>query len=238
MRSEKPYAGAVLVAGGTGSRLKAGCNKARVMLAGLPLFMHSLKTLMAAPCVAEVCLVCHADDLDQLSRRLALAGPWPKPLCLAEGGAERQDSVRAGALALAGRHAVLLVHDSARPFASQQLVAACAKAARRGACAIAAAPVKDSIKRLRGSKVESLPRHELWAAQTPQALPLKAYLKASARAARRGWRFTDEAGLAGKAGIPVRLVKSGDENFKVTTPQDLALARQLLTGAKRKGGKG
>jgi len=238
MRSEKPFVGAVLVAGGTGSRLKAGRNKARVMLAGQPLFMHSLKLLMAAPSVAEVCLVCHADDLRLLSRRLALAGPWAKPLCLAEGGAERQDSVRHGALALGTRPAVLLVHDSARPFASLSLFAACAKQARRGVCAIAAAPVKDSIKRLRGGKVESLPRQELWAAQTPQALPLLAYLKASARAASQGWRFTDEAGLAGRAGIPVRLVPSGDENFKVTTPQDLALARQLLSGARRKGGKG
>ena len=238
MRPERPYVGAVLVAGGTGSRLKAGRNKARVMLAGQPLFMHSLKLLMAAPCVAEVCLVCQADDQDLHFGQLAQAGPWPKPLALAEGGAERQDSVRAGALALPGQPAVLLVHDSARPFVSAALVAACAQAARRGACAIAAAPVKDSIKRLRGGRVESLPRQELWAAQTPQALPLKAYLKASARAVAKGWRFTDEAGLAGKAGIPVRLVKSGDENFKVTTPQDLALARQLLSGARRKGGKG
>jgi 2-C-methyl-D-erythritol 4-phosphate cytidylyltransferase len=236
VRFEQPFAGAVLVAAGTGSRLQAGRNKARVLLGGQPLFMHSLKTLMAAPCVAEVCLVCHLSDLQELARALARRG-WPKPLCLAQGGAERQDSVHHGALALSGRHPVLLVHDAARPFAGVELVQACAQAARKGACAVAATPVKDSIKRLRKGKVESLARQELWAAQTPQALPYAAYLKAAQRALKAGWRFTDEAGLAERAGLKTVLVPSTGANFKVTTPEDLALARQVLARASRKGGR-
>ena len=143
--------------------------------------------------------------------------------------------MRHGALALSTQPLVLLVHDAARPFASLGLVEACAKAARKGACAVAAVPVKDSIKQLRKGRVSSLKREELWTAQTPQALPVRAYMKAAQRAYAKGQAFTDEAGLAEQAKVKVVLVPSDYSNFKVTTPEDLALARQALSGRKKGG---
>jgi 2-C-methyl-D-erythritol 4-phosphate cytidylyltransferase len=150
---------------------------------------------------------------------------------VAAGGAQRQDSVANGARALKTGVEVVLVHDAARPFVSAKLVARCAKSALKQGSGIAAVRVKDTIKWARGNKVQSLPRQELWAAQTPQAANKSWYLKALARAGRSGAVFTDEAGLLEAAGFPVKLVQGEYENIKITTPEDLVTAN-MIAGKK------
>jgi 2-C-methyl-D-erythritol 4-phosphate cytidylyltransferase len=224
MKKTKANTGAILVAAGLGSRLGAGTRKAMVRLAGKPMLAHALDTLMQASCVAEVVVVAHVQDLKALAQ-WASKRPWPKPLSLAQGGDTRQESVWHGAQVLGQAHAVILVHDAARPFVTKRQVESCAAGAAQGACALLAVPVKDSIKRQIGKKVRGLKREELWAAQTPQALPAKDYFKAQHKAQCLKKTATDEAGLAELIGLKQALVMGAYDNFKVTTPEDLALAK-------------
>jgi 2-C-methyl-D-erythritol 4-phosphate cytidylyltransferase len=216
----KAVAGAILVAAGSGRRLKSKTRKAFVPLAGKPLFQWSLQVLERSAWVGEITLVVHAGDVVRL-------GAWVREhrkVRVVEGGEERQDSVQEGLRALQGSWPVILVHDAARPFASQELVQACVESALKRGSGIAAVPVKDSIKRLRQGKVSGLPRHELWAAQTPQAIRREWLEAAYAWAAKKRFLATDEAGLLEAFGKPVTLVESSDDNFKVTTPVDLKMA--------------
>jgi 2-C-methyl-D-erythritol 4-phosphate cytidylyltransferase len=225
------YAGAVIVAAGKGSRLKAGTRKAKILLAGRPLFAWSQKTLSRCPCIGEICLVSHPRDLS-LMRAFARRFPSRVPVRVVPGGAQRQESVAQGVWGLQGNWKVILAHDAARPFASAALVKACAETAMKQGCGVAAVPVKDTIKRQRAGKVESLPRHELWAAQTPQACRASWLKDALAWAGQRKKLFTDEAGLLEAFGKRVCLVEGEFSNLKITTPEDLALAKGLA--AKRR----
>lgn len=210
--------GLIVVAAGRGERL--GQDKAWVPLGGRPLVAHSLGAL-ARPPVERVVLVVAAE---RLAAGRALAAQAAVPTIAVVGGARRQDSVRAGLLAL-GPCAWVAVHDAARPFADHALLLRTLEAARATGAAVAAVPVQDTIKRVRdGRVVETLARAELWAAQTPQVFrgPLlaRAHREATTEA-------TDDATLVERLGVPVAVAAGAYVNIKVTTPDDLVLARLL-----------
>jgi 2-C-methyl-D-erythritol 4-phosphate cytidylyltransferase len=146
-----------------------------------------------------------------------------------EGGERRQDSVERGVRRLPAGFDPVLVHDAARPLVAPALVEATATAARRHGGAIAASPVVDTIKEVRGGRVvRTVDRSRLWRAETPQAFR-RAWLEVGlARAARDGFHGTDDAALVERLGRPVRVVPSEGWNLKVTTPADLEAARALL----------
>lgn len=226
----KPCAGAILLAAGTGSRLKSRVRKGLVKLQGKPLFTWALQTLLTAPEIGEIVLTAHPHDLAEMAARVKGAGRGVKVVA---GGATRQDSVRCGLDALAGRWPVTLVHDSARPFLKAGLVSDCVSSALAHGSGIAASEVKDSIKWLKGKKVVSLPRAELRAAQTPQAARTLWLRSSHAWAQKTGYQATDEAGLLEACGRAVKLVPSSSENIKVTTPEDLVLAGLLARNFRR-----
>ncbi|MCB9896895.1 MAG: 2-C-methyl-D-erythritol 4-phosphate cytidylyltransferase [Planctomycetes bacterium] len=223
----------VVVAAGSGTRLGAPVRKALVELGGVPLVLHTLRRVLAWPAVGEVVLVVHPSDRATLG---ALVAGLPRGVHLVDGGARRQDSVAAGVAALPETVDVVLVHDAARPFVPIDRLDALADAARDAGCALLAVPVSDTIKRARGdahARVDAtVPRHDLWAAQTPQAFRRAELLALLAQAAREGREVTDEAGLFESAGRAVHLVEGSRLNFKVTTPDDLALAEALLASER------
>ncbi len=223
-------AGAILVAAGSGVRLKAGVRKAWVRLGGRPLLAWALRALDASPRVGEIALVVHPEDLRLAAAFVARRRGLPKPVHLAVGGRERQDSVAHGLQALRGAWPAVLVQDAGRPFMRPHRVQAWVDSALSRGSGIAAVPVKDSIKRARSGRVESLPRAELWAAQTPQALRRGWLEKAQDWAQKGRRRFTDEAGLVEAWGRRVHLVQAYYENMKVTTPEDLVVAKALSAG--------
>lgn len=152
------------------------------------------------------------------------------------GGAARSQSVL-NALVVADPGAeVVVVHDAARPLVSAGLIEDCIAALDqdgRWDAAIAAAPVKDTVKRsLDGVAVAETPaRSELWAVQTPQVFRREALERALGRPAAELAAASDDAMLVEADGGRVRLVHCQSENFKVTTPADLALAGQILGAA-------
>jgi 2-C-methyl-D-erythritol 4-phosphate cytidylyltransferase/2-C-methyl-D-erythritol 2,4-cyclodiphosphate synthase len=217
----------LVVAAGRGHRLGGALPKQYLPLAGRPVLRHSLEVFAQHPAVDAVRVVIHPDDLDlyqAAARGLDLLSP-------VDGGATRQDSVRLGLESLSAlRPRRVLIHDAARPFADAALVQRMVSALDEGPGAIPALPVADTLKRgAEGVILETVDRHALWRAQTPQAFRYDEILAAHRAAAGR--ELTDDAAVAEAAGLSVALVPGAEENFKVTTEADLRRAERLLAPA-------
>lgn len=217
----------VVPAAGRGDRLGADRPKALVELAGEPLLLHAVRRA-AASGVVDVVVVVVPDGAVDVVR--ALLTPLLLPdLRVVPGGAERQDSVRLGLLAVDDDVDVVLVHDAARCLTPPDVFVAVVEAVRAGAVAVVPAlPVTDTVKRVRGDLVvETVDRSELVAVQTPQGFAPGPLVRAH-EAARGAAPATDDAGMLESLGHPVRTVPGAELAFKVTRPLDLVLAAALL----------
>jgi 2-C-methyl-D-erythritol 4-phosphate cytidylyltransferase len=163
---------------------------------------------------------------------------WLRPLVgdrlrLVAGGTERGDSVRAALAALPAACSVVLVHDAARPLVSVDTIEAVIALARRGAGAVAAVPLGDTLKSVPDGPNSftirsTIPRAGLWRAQTPQGFP-RALLERAAEAARAdGVQTTDDAEMVERIGGVVQVVPDQSTNLKLTTQGDFDLAEALL----------
>ncbi len=215
---------ALVVAAGRGTRLGGPRPKQYLPLAGQPLLRYSLATLAAHPAIDHVRVVFNPDDrglYEDAARGLDL-------LPAVAGGAARQDSVRLGLESL-GEFAPqrVLIHDGARPFLDGATIERVLSALDSAAGAIPALPLRDTVKRgAEGQIVETLDRSALWRAQTPQGFHYQPILAAHRAAAGRD--LSDDAAVAERAGLAVRLVEGNEENFKVTTAEDLAAAERVI----------
>jgi 2-C-methyl-D-erythritol 4-phosphate cytidylyltransferase len=214
---------AVIAAAGSGERLGAGGPKALVEVGGRPLLAWSVEALQAAESVGDVVVAAPRGHEDAIA---AIANGCQ----VVTGGDSRSESV-ANALELA-EDELVCVHDAARPLATAELFdAAIRELADDPDCdgLIAAAPVADTLKRgLAGRVIETVPRAELWAAQTPQIFrtdALRDALRADAEALAGA---TDDASLVEAAGGVVRLFPVAEPNPKVTTKRDLTVVAALL----------
>lgn len=227
---------ALIVAAGSGERLGAGRPKALVELGGRPLFTWSLEALRATSGVERVAIAMPGDcDIAGVDFDTAAPGS-PLVLCVG-GGATRSESVLR-ALDAVGPGDPVVVHDAARALVTPALAESVIAALKRDTdahAAIAAMPVTDTIKRVGadGAVSETLERRELWAVQTPQVFRRAALEHSLDVPAAELARATDDAWLIERAGGKVIVVRASDENLKVTTPLDLALAELLL--ARRSG---
>jgi len=212
---------AILVAAGTGSRFGAETPKQFLTLLGQPVIRHAAIALIEAG--AEVQPVGDAALIG-----VALDGLPHLPTV--PGGASRQDSVRAGLLALKPHApAVVLVHDAARPIIPPGTVPALLEALDRFAGAIPAAPVADTLKRAdNGTILETVPREGLFRAQTPQAFRYEVLLAAH-HAEVTG--STDDASLLEALGQTVAIVAGSEANIKLTYPDDLARLEAAMSPA-------
>lgn len=231
--------GAVLAAGGSSSRMGGVRSKVLEDLGGQPVLCRSLTALLLCEYVDEVCIVCRQEDMEEISRlaaRLSTGLSTGKRVEFALGGRDRQTSVWNGVQALSGDSDYLLIHDGARPFASGELFSAVCEDALTHGAATAAVPSKDTCKISDASGfVESTPdRDRLMAVQTPQAFKRELYLYAAEKARTQGKSYTDDCQLVEAAGGQVKLTPSGYQNFKLTTPEDLLLARAIV-GERSRG---
>lgn len=228
---------ALVLAAGRGERLGAEVPKGFVPLAGAALLVRSLRALAAAPCIDLLQPVLPADAGARwraLAAELAGLGGLREPVA---GGAERQDSVAAGLAALPPEAEWVAVHDAARCLVRPADVERVVAAARESGAALLAVPVRDTIKRVRGGAVvETPPRAECWAAQTPQVFRTELLREALAKAAAAGFRATDDASLVERLGVPVRVVEGDPGNVKITTPADLRAAEARLAEPADGGG--
>ncbi len=212
--------GAVLVAAGRSTRM--GLDKLWTLLGDRLVLTWSLDALAASGALDRLALVVSRERVSDARRLLGRPGV---PLTVIAGGERRRDSVAVGVDAL-GDQDWVLVHDAARPFVDRDLILRGLDAARETGAAVAGLPVRDTIKRVSGRDVvETLRREELWAVQTPQVFRRELL---SAALASSDDDVTDEAALVERMGKTVRVYLGDVANFKITTREDLSLARALL----------
>jgi 2-C-methyl-D-erythritol 4-phosphate cytidylyltransferase/2-C-methyl-D-erythritol 2,4-cyclodiphosphate synthase len=214
---------ALLMAAGSGSRFGAAEPKQFLPLLGKPVLRHAAEALLADGAVQALLPVVVPG---QAERVMAMLEGLP---CLpaVEGGASRQESVRAGLEALADQAPdAVLVHDAARPILPPGSIPALLAALEIHPGAVPAQPVTDTLKAGEdGTILRTVPRAGLYRAQTPQAFRFAALLEAQ-RAAQH--EATDDASLLEAAGLKVALLPGSESNLKVTYPEDLARAEAAL----------
>ena len=197
-----------------------------------PVIVETLLVFQSTPEVNEIILVTSESDLS-LSESLVKKHAITKVKKVVAGGRERQDSIRNGLLSVDPDAEVIVVHDGVRPFVTSRIIRETVETAKEKGAAIAAVPVKDTVKSVdEGVIGRTVPRDNLWLAQTPQTFSASLLKRAYAAAGERGFIGTDDASLVEALGEEVRIVMGDYRNIKITTPEDLLFAEAIL---KEKG---
>lgn len=220
------HVSAIIAAAGQGVRLGGDWPKQFLSLGGRPILERSVDVFMLSDRITEVVVAVPPDAVEDVPEYLR---GRVKPIQIVEGGARRQDSVARAFALVSGRADVVVIHDAARPLVSADLIRRAVDAAVEFGAAIVALPASDTVKRGGADRiiVETLPRGEMFLAQTPQAFRVGILRDALAQA-NSSIEATDEAALAERAGHRVRLIDGDPRNIKITTLDDLAAAERLI----------
>lgn len=216
-------AGAVILAAGVSRRM--GFDKMMADLGGMPVLARTVAVFEACPEVQQIVLVMGSDNLEW-GKSLVTRFRWTKVSRVCVGGTHRQDSAIRGLRELHGCRWVA-IHDGARPLVDRDIIARGLKEAAQTGAAIAAVPVKDTIKVVdhKGFIASTPSRATLWAAQTPQVFRYDLIVGAYERLAEE---VTDDAQALELAGLPVKVYMGSYDNIKITTPEDLEVADVVL----------
>ena len=239
------HVSAIIAAGGRGARFGGPQPKQLLTLAGRPILQHSVDAFLRSDDVSEIVVALPAELAADPPAYLRDPGPGggrpaSKPIRVVEGGERRQDSVANAFASVDPRCDVVVIHDAARPLVTADLIRRTVEAAAEHGAAIAATAATDTVKRAAADRVivATLPRTEIYLAQTPQAFRTSVLRDALTRAQGGAQtEATDEAMLVERAGHPVHIVESNPRNIKVTTPEDMLLAEAIAQqGQQRQQG--
>jgi len=221
---------AIIVAAGKGTRMQDPVRKQYQPLAGLPILTHSISAFSKSDLVDSIYLVVPRDDFDFCRQNILdpiKLGPKTR---LVAGGARRQESVYRGLQQLDPGCRLVVIHDGVRPFVQPDQITACIKGARQAGACILGIPAYDTLKRVDPSEniVDTVARDAIWLAQTPQAFRYDLIQKAHEQARLDGHQGTDDASLVERLGTPVKIIRGSRSNIKITTKEDLQIARAML----------
>ena len=231
-----PFTSAVILAGGIGSRMRAGehtapeaVTKQFIALDGEPVILRTVRMFEECPTVDEIILVVREEERALYAPMLSRA-EITKVRKIVPGGETRQDSAYAGLLAVDRSCAFIAIHDGARPLITPDQITAVAREAYRIGAAAAASRVKDTVKITEGAGYvkETPDRTQVWAASTPQIFKVEEYRAAVYLGRENKRTVTDDCGLVEAVGFPVKLVDIGYQNLKITTREDLYFAEAIL----------
>ncbi|MDH3974628.1 MAG: 2-C-methyl-D-erythritol 4-phosphate cytidylyltransferase [Deltaproteobacteria bacterium] len=223
-----PHVTAVIPAAGSGKRMGGNKSKQYLEIASRPIIAHTLQVFQEASFVDDIILVSPAAEIP-FSRELVSNYGISKVVSIAEGGAERQDSIKKGLETIESSTDIVIVHDGVRPFIKSDILKASVNVALEYGAALVAVPVKDTVKKVNGgSVIETVPRNKLWLAQTPQTFSYDLIMAAYKNAFLKGIIGTDDASLVEILGKEVRIVMGSYDNIKITTPEDLLFAEAIL----------
>ncbi|MCM1174370.1 MAG: 2-C-methyl-D-erythritol 4-phosphate cytidylyltransferase [Blautia sp.] len=227
---------AVVLAAGAGKRMRSDVRKQYLLLQGRPVIYYALRTFQDS-FIDEIVLVVGQGETEYCRREIAEKYHFSKVKQIVEGGKERYHSVANGLKAVAGEGYVF-IHDGARPFVTGEILRRSYEAVRKYHACVVGMPVKDTIKIVdKDCFAKETPNREtVWQVQTPQvftiALAKEAYDKLLLKEAElktRGIRITDDAMVVETLlNHPVKLVEGSYGNIKITTPEDLHIARSFL----------
>ncbi len=210
---------AIIVAGGTGSRM--GRPKQLLPVGGVPVVVRSIEAFKQCPYVREIIVVTPPENRATVEK-------FVPGVVFADPGSTRLASVQQGFCKVSPQAEVVAVHDGARPLVRPQDITACLQAAYTHQAAVLAVPMKDTVKTVRNRAVTGTPdRSTLWAAQTPQCYRREVLAQALEKFGHET-NATDESQLVEKLGVSVQVVEGNYQNFKITTPEDLLFAEALV----------
>lgn len=217
----------IVAAAGKGKRMGMPINKQYALLAGKPVLVHTLEKL---PAFKEILVVVAPGEEEYCKKNVLKPYNLGDKVKVVSGGEERQDSVFNALKSLPSSTDIVVIHDGARPFVSQEVLKEAIEAAAEHGASITAVPVKDTIKtgNLREFVVDTPPRDLLWSVQTPQAYYYSLIYKAYCKAYDSGFKGTDDASLVERIKHPVKIIKGSYNNIKITTPEDLVIGEALL----------
>ena len=223
----------VIIAAAGSSRRMEGRDKLWVPLAGRIVLARTIDVFEASQIIENIVLVLHSERLEDASRLCQKEG-WRKVVGIVEGGTRRQDSVRIGLDYVANNLPTtqwVMIHDGARPLVTLELLETGLKTALECDGAIAAVPVKDTIKHVDQGWISNTPdRSQLWTIQTPQvfSFPL---IHHAYHAVPTEQDFTDDAALLEHLGKRVAIFMGAYSNIKITTREDLLIAEAIVKGS-------
>ncbi|MBZ4664931.1 2-C-methyl-D-erythritol 4-phosphate cytidylyltransferase [Mahella sp.] len=221
---------AIIVAAGKSQRMN-GVDKQFLRLCGKPVIAYVLDAFLSCKDINSIVLVVPDGSISVYRNWLNECYGFYGDIVVTAGGPERQYSVLNGLKALNNEDPdIVVIHDGARPMVTPKLIEDSIEAASKFGAAVAAVPVKDTIKQSDGQHFveRTLSRETLWSIQTPQSFRYDIIMRAHTLAIEQGYLGTDDAVLAERAGYRVKLFMGGYENIKITTPDDVPVAEALL----------
>ena len=224
----------VIVSAGRGSRMKADINKQFLKLKGKEVIAHTIDKFYNNKNIDEIVVVVKEDEADFFRRNIIDKYGY-KNIKIAFGGKERQDSVFNGLKAVNERCDIVLIHDGARPFVTDEIIKNSIECAKKNKCVIAGVPVKDTIKIInQDNEVCDTPnRSTLWSIQTPQVFEYLSIIKAHKIAKEKSYYGTDDSMLMEYLGYNVKVIEGSYNNIKITTPEDLKIGEEILNENKK-----
>lgn len=217
----------VLLAGGSGSRMKADRPKQFLQLAGRPVVHHSVALFSSMPEVAQLIVVvaeAYRPDFTQIAAQLGVS------LTFADPGKERQDSVFNGLSAVVDGASVVCIHDAARPLVTAGNVREVLRDGIVYGAAVLGVPSKATIKESADGQfvLRTIERKRLWEIQTPQVVKPEVLRRGFEKVRREGLDVTDDVSIVEQLGEPVKLTMGEYTNIKLTTPEDMNIAESIL----------
>jgi 2-C-methyl-D-erythritol 4-phosphate cytidylyltransferase len=225
---------ALITAAGKGRRMQTQTPKQYLLLGGKPILAQTIKVFERCSAVDEIYVIVPGEQMDMVERDIVEKYHFKKVLKVVRGGKMRQQSVWNGLKAIRSECSIVIVHDGVRPFVTPKMIEQGIKVAGETGSAVTAVQARDTVKRvIKGRKVQTLPREEIWLAQTPQSFQFPLLMRAYQKANREEITGTDEAFLVEQLGHPITLIEGDYTNIKITTPEDLAFAEAYFPRGKR-----
>lgn len=231
---------ALVVAGGEGARLGCAGGKQMALIAGAPVLTHTIRAFERCGAIDAIVAVVHPDRLSEYQSTAIDPYGFKKVIAVVGGGGSRDASVRNGLAAVPDGAGIIAVHDGARPLITAETIGGAVaqlESDPRLAGVVVGHPAYDTLKWVdSGGMITGTPdRSLLWSAQTPQIFRATPLREAYARAAADGFAGTDDASLVERQGGTVRMITGPRDNIKITVPEDLRFAEQVLA-ARNEGG--
>lgn len=225
---------ALITAAGKGQRMQSSTPKQYLSLGGKPILAQTLQVFEDCSPIDGIYVIVPEEQMDMVQKEIVEKYYFKKVLKLVRGGKIRQHSVWNGLQAISGGCSIVVVHDGVRPLISSRLIARSIETAQKSGAAVVGVLARDTVKRAApGKKIQTLPREEIWLAQTPQTFQFPLIMKAYQKAHRDDFLGTDDACLVERMGYPVTLIPGDYSNIKITTPEDLILAEALFPGGNQ-----
>jgi len=214
----------IIVAGGSGARMRTEVPKQFLELCGKPVLMYTIESFYNFDPDCELLLVLPVSQ-QEFWVQLCLKHSFSIPHQIASGGETRFHSVQNGLKLIMGE-GIVFIHDGVRPLVSQQTLARCFETAVKFGNAIPVLPVTESLRKLEGDQNRTVDRGLYYSVQTPQTFRTEQIFQSFSQLHEPG--FTDDASVVEKAGYKIQLVEGNAENIKITTPTDLIIAEALI----------